>query len=89
MPIISMFYGIIVRMYFFDNLKYKKPHIHVYYNEFELVYDIKNLKLLEGSMPSKQFKLLEAWVLIHQDQLLANWELAVVGVQTFKIEALK
>jgi len=28
MPVISMFYGIIVSMYFVDNRQYKAPHIH-------------------------------------------------------------
>lgn len=29
MPVISMFYGIIVMMYFFDDEQHKRPHIHV------------------------------------------------------------
>jgi hypothetical protein len=31
MAIISMFYGIIISMYYFDNRKHKLPHIHVKY----------------------------------------------------------
>ncbi|WP_422138323.1 DUF4160 domain-containing protein [Endozoicomonas sp. ALC020] len=34
MPTISMFYGLIVRMYYFDNQKHNMPHIHVFYHEF-------------------------------------------------------
>ena len=33
MPVISMFYGIIVRMFYFDDAKHKTPHIHVQYGE--------------------------------------------------------
>lgn len=33
MPIISMFYGIIVRMFYFDNQKHKETHIHIYYQD--------------------------------------------------------
>lgn len=33
MPVISMFYGVKVLMYFFDNLRHKLPHIHIAYGE--------------------------------------------------------
>ena len=33
MPVISMFYGIIVHLYFKDDRRHKKPHIHVTYQE--------------------------------------------------------
>ena len=33
MPVISMFYGIIVSMYFLDNRQHKAPHIHVRYQD--------------------------------------------------------
>jgi hypothetical protein len=29
-----MFYGIIIQLFFFDNDKHKKPHIHARYAEF-------------------------------------------------------
>lgn len=37
MPAISMFYGIIVYIYFLDNKKHHVPHIHVQYGENEVV----------------------------------------------------
>ncbi len=40
MPVISMFYGLIVTMYFLDTKQHKLPHIHVKYNEFEAVYEV-------------------------------------------------
>ena len=39
MPSISMFYGIIIYMYFKDNRQHKLPHIHVKYQEHEVVAD--------------------------------------------------
>lgn|GEM_PF-118100 len=35
MPEISRFYGIIIKMIFNDNDKHHKPHVHVYYGEYE------------------------------------------------------
>jgi hypothetical protein len=37
MPVISMFYGIIIRMFFFDNKEHKMPHIHIEYAEYKAV----------------------------------------------------
>jgi len=40
MPVISMFYGIIIRMFFFDNREHKMPHIHIEFAEFKAVLEI-------------------------------------------------
>jgi len=89
MPAISMFYGIIIYMYFMDNKQHKLPHIHVKYQEHEVIIEIPNGDILEGSIPKSKMKLLKAWVEIHQDELMADWELAVSGEQPFKIDPLR
>jgi hypothetical protein len=48
MPVISMFYGIIIRMFFFDNKEHKMPHIHIEYGEYKAVIEIPLGKLLAG-----------------------------------------
>ena len=89
MPTISMFYGIIVRMYYFDNQKHKSPHIHVYYQDSEAVVAIRDGFVLEGSLPKPKQKLVDAWVEIHKDELMADWALATNGESVFKIDPLK
>ncbi|HSQ23151.1 MAG TPA: DUF4160 domain-containing protein [Pyrinomonadaceae bacterium] len=89
MPVISMFYGIIVLMYYFDNRKHHQPHIHVQYSDEEAVISIPGGGLMEGSLRRAKLKLVQAWIEIHQDELMANWELAVNGQQVFKIDPLK
>lgn len=89
MPAISMFYGIIVYMYFMDNKQHKLPHIHVKYQEDEVIVAIPEGDILEGSIPNPKMKLLQAWIELHKDELLANWELAVSGQQPYKIDPLK
>ena len=89
MAIISMFYGIIISMYYFDNKQHKVPHIHVKYQGEEAVFSIPDGEILEGSMKTNKRKLVEAWILIHQDELMADWELAINGEEVFKINPLK
>jgi hypothetical protein len=89
MPIISVFYGIIIRMFGYDNRKHKLPHIHVQYQEHRAVLQIPDGELLEGNLPLNKMKLVIAWMEIHKDELLADWELAVSGESILKIEGLK
>jgi hypothetical protein len=89
MPTISMFYGIIVRLYYFDNQQHNTPHIHVHYQEESAVIEIPSGKLLEGSIKRNKLKLVEAWIEIHSDELIADWQLAINGEPVFKIDPLK
>jgi hypothetical protein len=84
-----MFYGILIYLYYFDNKEHKAPHLHAEYAEHKAVLTIPEGELLEGKLPSKQLKLVRAWMEIHEDELLANWKLAVNGQQAFKIEPLR
>jgi hypothetical protein len=89
MPAISMFYGIIVYMYFMDNKQHKLPHIHVKYQNDEVIVAIPDGDILDGNIPKPQMKLLQAWIELHKDELLADWHLAVSGEQPYKIEPLR
>ena len=88
MPTISMFYGILIRMFFKDTDKHHLPHVHAEFQGKTAVYSIPDGKLLAGSMSPKKEKLIVAWIEIHQDDLLADWELAVNGKTPFKIKGL-
>lgn len=85
MPTISMFYGILIRMYYDDH---NPPHIHAIYGNDTACFTFYG-EILEGSLPKKQRKLVEAWIEIHRDELNANWKLAQEGETIFKIEPLK
>ena len=89
MPIISMFYGIIISLYYFDNKKHKTPHIHVKYQDEEAVISIPDGELIQGGIKPNKMKLVQAWIEIHRDELMANWELAVNGEAIFRIDPLK
>lgn len=88
MPIISMFYGIIIRLYLMDNKQHNLSHIHARYAEFEAAIDIKEGEILSGSLPKKQLRLVQAWIELHRDELIADWELAIHGENPYKIKPL-
>lgn len=89
MPVISMFYGLIVSMYYLDNKRHHSPHIHVRFQDLEAVFSIPEGMILEGSLPKGKSKLVEAWIELHQDELMADWQLASSGQRIFSIEPLK
>ena len=85
MPTISMFYGIIISMYFNDH---NPPHIHAKYQGQKAVFDLEG-NLLSGEFPKRQTKLVVAWIEIHHDSIAANWELAQAKQPLHKIEPLR
>ena len=88
MPALSMFYGLIVYMYGKDNQKHHLPHIHVEYQDEEAIFSIPDGELLEGTLPNKKINLVKAWITINQEDLMANWKLAIKGDILFKIKPL-
>ena len=89
MPVLSMFYGIVIRMYFFDNKQYHVPHVHAEYAGEQAVFNINNGEPIAGNIPPGKIRLVQAWIEIHREELQANWNLAVNGDEIFKIEPLK
>lgn len=89
MPTISMFYGIIIYLYFFDDERHKLPHIHARYQEQQASFSILDGALLAGTIPVAKVKLVQAWIEIHREELLADWQLAVNGETPFPIDPLR
>lgn len=88
MPVISMFYGIIIRLYLIDNQHHHTAHIHARYAEFEAAIGISDGEMLAGDLPRKQLRLVQAWIELHRDELMADWELAISGEMPYKIAPL-
>jgi len=68
MPTISMFYGIVIRMYFNDHAP---PHFHARYGDDEAT--IESLRLLAGALPTRALDLITTWAAVHRTELLWNW----------------
>lgn len=65
------------------------PHFYALYGGSEVLVSIEELEVIEGSMPSKQLKMLIGWASFHQEELRENWELAKQKQELFAIEPLK
>jgi hypothetical protein len=88
MPELSRFFNIIIRMYFGDDEKHHKPHIHAVYAEHEASIGLDG-ELLDGSIPIKQLKLVEAWLILHEDELYKAWNMSVRHETPNKVAPLK
>ncbi len=88
MPVISSFYGILIRMYFGD---YVPPHFHADYGEFSAQIRIADFGIESGYLPPKALALVVEWASIHQSELMLNWKnLSMNGNgSSTKIESLK
>ena len=86
MPTISTFRGIKI---FMNWREHQPPHFHATYGGDEVLISIRDLEVLEGSIPSKQLKMLLGWAAFHQEELMENWELAEGKQELFAIEPLK
>ncbi len=89
MPAISMFYGIVIYLYFFDDERHGMPHIHARYQGQQASLSIADGTILSGELPIAKTRLVQAWIEIHRDALMADWELAVQGQPPFSIEPLR
>ena len=72
MPVLSRFYGMIIKMYF-QQSEHNPPHIHAIYGEYIGAIDIKTFEMLEGDLPPKALKLVQEWTALHQTELLDIW----------------
>jgi hypothetical protein len=88
MPEISRFFGIIIRMFVEPTERHHVAHFHAYYQEHVGVFSISPVQLIAGSLPQRQQRLVEAWAELHQDELLADWELLQQGRRPAAIQPL-
>lgn len=73
MPVLSRFYGIIIRMYF-QQSEHNPPHIHAIYGENVAAIDFQEKKIIEGELPKKALELVIEWITIHEKELKEIWD---------------
>ncbi|WP_341328312.1 DUF4160 domain-containing protein [Methylotuvimicrobium sp. KM2] len=71
---ISYFFGIYIRMYHDDH---NPPQFHAEYQGHQALIAIESGEVLEGRLPSKALKLVREWEKEHQEELMADWQLAI------------
>jgi hypothetical protein len=82
-----MFYGILIRMFYKDHMP---PHFHAEYGDEKAVFDFDG-NVIEGQLPANKRKLVEAWIVLHREELDSLWKLASGGetIPSMAIEPLK
>jgi hypothetical protein len=85
MPTISIFYGILIRMFFNDH---SPPHFHARYGEFEATVDINSVEVIQGQLPRRALNLVQEWAMIHREELLEDWRLCRENAPPKKVEPL-
>jgi hypothetical protein len=86
MPTISMFYGILIQMFWADHAP---PHFHALYAEYEAIIDIRTLAIIKGELPSRALALVLEWASGHRLELMEDWELCAHMQTPKKVSPLK
>jgi len=85
MPQISYFLGVIIRMFYRDH---NPPHFHAVYGDFEALIDIQKNVVIGGYLPPRVVGLVIEWTVLHQKELLDNWERAKKQEKLLNIDPL-
>jgi hypothetical protein len=70
-PIIARFYGIIIKMYFKEH---GIPHFHAIYGEYNGIFSIETLEMIEGYLPNRAQKMIKEWGMMYKDELMKLWK---------------
>jgi hypothetical protein len=85
-PTISIFYGIVIQMFWGDHAP---PHFHALYAEYEVLINIKTFEVIKGNMPRRALALILEWASEHRTELLEDWSLCKQNQTPKKISPLK
>ncbi|MHB1756797.1 MAG: DUF4160 domain-containing protein [Leptospirillum sp.] len=72
MPTLSVFYGIVIQMFWRDHAP---PHFHALHAEFEVLIDIRTMEVIEGDFPGRALAMVLEWTTEHRKELMEDWEL--------------
>ena len=89
MPEICRFQGIIIRMFWETGGQHHVPHLHASYQGQVASYRIDSAEPLAGELPTRQHRLLVAWIELHKDELQENWQRAANQEPLNKISPLR
>jgi hypothetical protein len=86
MPTISLFFGILIEMFWNEHAP---PHFHAKYGEHQATINIRELEVMEGFLPRRARNLVLDWAELHQAELLTNWDLCRKNQHPNKIAPLE
>ena len=85
MPEISRFLGIVISIYYNEH---NPPHFHAEYGEFQIIVEIES-GIVNGKFPRRALKAVLEWYVLHQEELMQDWELSIKGKPLNKIKPLE
>jgi hypothetical protein len=88
-PELSLFFGIIIRMFAEAGAPHHGAHFHAYYQDDVAVFSIGPVELIAGSLSRRQRRLVEAWAELHEAELREDWDLLHAGRRPVPIEPLR
>jgi len=86
MPTISVFYGVVIQMFAGDHAP---PHFHALYAEYEALIDLRDIKVIAGSLPRRALALVLEWAAEHREELMEDWQLCEQKQTPKRIAPLK
>ncbi len=86
MPVLSVFYGIVIKMYYHDH---NPPHFHVAYGNEEAFFAIDSARVLGGHLPPRVLRLVVEWQRKHAKELDAAWSAVQVDKVPKRIAPLE
>ena len=89
MPTLSMFFGIVIRMYKEEGGRHHRPHLHAQHGSKAAAFDLETRDILAGEMDPVDVDRVRAWMSIHREELFANWRLLEEDGTFFRIEPLR
>jgi hypothetical protein len=88
MPELSRFFGIVIRMFAEAGGPHHHPHFHAYYQNDVAIFSIDPVEAIDGRLPRRQTRLVQAWAELHQEELLADWARLLEGKRPEPIDPL-
>ncbi|MCA1833874.1 MAG: DUF4160 domain-containing protein [Actinobacteria bacterium] len=85
MPVISSFFGIVIRMFYREH---GIGHVHAEYQGQQATFMFEGT-ILAGQLPRTAQRLVKEWTLAHTKELEADWERARLGQPLERIEPLQ
>jgi hypothetical protein len=86
MPVLSKFYGIVIRMAF---IRAFAAHFHAIYGQWELIVGIAPLRIIQGDAPGRVRDLVLEWAAVHQRELLDDWNRCSAAIPPLPIRPLQ
>ena len=73
MPSVSRFYGIVIKM-FFAQREHQLQYFHAVYGEYNGLFAIESLEMIEGVLPNRAMRLVKEWAERYQKDLQTMWD---------------